>query len=80
MGYFSESRAIASHFPFPELTERERAVLALIAQGYTNGAIADRLVLSPKSVRNYVSSIFGKLQVADRTEAVRKARDAGLGV
>jgi DNA-binding NarL/FixJ family response regulator len=79
MGFFSVPRASASAVPFPELTERERAVLALIAQGYTNSAIADQLVLSPKSVRNYVSSIFGKLQVADRTEAVRKARDAGLG-
>jgi DNA-binding NarL/FixJ family response regulator len=79
MGFFSAPRASASAVPFPELTERERAVLALIAQGYTNSAIADQLVLSPKSVRNYVSSIFGKLQVADRTEAVRKARDAGLG-
>ena len=79
MGFFSAPRASASAVPFPELTERERAVLALIAQGYTNSALADQLVLSPKSVRNYVSSIFGKLQVADRTEAVRKARDAGLG-
>ena len=63
---------------FPELTEREREVLALIAKGYTNTAIADRLVLSSKTVRNYVSSIFGKLQVADRTEAITRARSAGL--
>ena len=64
---------------FPELTERERAVLALLAEGYTNAAIAQRLSLSPKTARNYVSGIFSKLQVADRTEAILRARDAGLG-
>jgi DNA-binding NarL/FixJ family response regulator len=64
---------------FPELTDRERAVLALLAEGYTNLTIANRLSLSPKTVRNYVSNIFGKLQVADRTEAVIRAREAGLG-
>ena len=79
MGYFGASRAAAGPASFPELTEREQAVLALIAQGYINAAIAERLVLSPKTVRNYVSSIFSKLQVADRAEAIAKARDAGLG-
>ena len=64
---------------FPELTEREHEVLALIAQGYTNTSIADRLVLSPKTVRNHVSNIFGKLQVADRAQAIIRARAAGLG-
>ena len=64
---------------FPELTERERAVLALLAEGFTNSAIADRLSLSAKTVRNYVSNIFSKLQVADRTEAIMRAREAGLG-
>jgi DNA-binding NarL/FixJ family response regulator len=64
---------------FPELTDREREVLALIAQGYTNTAIADRLFLSPKTVRNHVSSIFSKLQVAGRGEAIVRAREAGLG-
>ena len=64
---------------FPELTEREREVLSLIACGYTNTAIADRLYLSPKTVRNYVSAIFTKLQVADRAQAVIRAREAGLG-
>jgi DNA-binding NarL/FixJ family response regulator len=64
---------------FPELTEREREVLQLIAQGYTNAAIAERLTLSPKTVRNHVSNIFGKLQVAGRAEAIIRARDAGLG-
>ena len=63
---------------FPELTERERAVLALIAQGLTNSAIAEQLVLSPKTVRNYITQIFSKLQVADRAQAIIRARDAGL--
>ena len=64
---------------FPELTEREREVLQLIAQGYTNAAIAEKLTLSPKTVRNHVSNIFGKLQVAGRAEAIIRARDAGMG-
>jgi DNA-binding NarL/FixJ family response regulator len=64
---------------FPELTEREREVLVLIAQGLTNSAIAERLVLSPKTVRNYITEIFSKLQVADRAQAIIRARDAGLG-
>ncbi len=64
---------------FPELTEREREVLGLIAQGLTNSAIAERLVLSPKTVRNYITEIFSKLQVADRAQAIIRARDAGLG-
>jgi len=65
--------------PFPELTEREHDILILIARGYTNTAIADRLYLSPKTVRNYVSNIFTKLQVADRAQAIIRAREAGLG-
>jgi DNA-binding NarL/FixJ family response regulator len=64
---------------FPELTEREREVLELIAQGLTNSAIAERLVLSPKTVRNYITEIFAKLQVADRAQAIIRAREAGLG-
>jgi DNA-binding NarL/FixJ family response regulator len=64
---------------FPELTEREREILDLIAQGHNNPEIASRLVLSPSTVRNYVSSIFSKLQVADRAQAIIRARDAGLG-
>ena len=64
--------------PFPELTAREREVLRLIAQGLTNAAIAERLVLSPKTVRNHVSNIFSKLGVSSRAEAVVKARQAGL--
>lgn len=72
--------ARSRHDPaFAELTEREREVLALIARGLTNSAIAERLVISPKTVRNYITEIFSKLQVADRAQAIIRARDAGLG-
>jgi DNA-binding NarL/FixJ family response regulator len=64
---------------FPELTERERDVLNLIAQGHNNADIARQLVISVKTVRNHVSNIFSKLQVADRAQAIIRARDAGLG-
>jgi DNA-binding NarL/FixJ family response regulator len=64
---------------FPNLTEREREILSLIAEGYTNTAIAARLYISPKTVRNYVSSIFTKLEVADRSQAIVRAREAGFG-
>ena len=64
---------------FPGLSEREREVLGLLAAGLGNGEIAGRLYLSDKTVRNVVSSIFGKLQVSSRAEAVARARDAGLG-
>jgi DNA-binding NarL/FixJ family response regulator len=64
---------------FPELTDREREILALIAAGHPNPSIARQLFLSPKTVANYVSSIFAKLQVADRAEAMVRAREAGLG-
>jgi len=79
MGYFGKPRKSPPPASLcPELSEREREVLTLIAQGYTNPAIAQRLVLSPKTVRNHVSSIFSKLQVAGRAEAIIRARDAGL--
>jgi DNA-binding NarL/FixJ family response regulator len=65
--------------PFPQLTAREREVLELLATGATNHAIAARLGLSEKTVRNNVSNVFAKLQVADRAAAVARARDAGLG-
>ncbi len=64
---------------FPELTAREREILALIAAGHPNPSIARSLHLSPKTVANYVSAIFAKLQVADRAEAMVRAREAGLG-
>jgi DNA-binding NarL/FixJ family response regulator len=65
--------------PFPELTEREREVLGLIARGLTNAAIADRLVLSGKTVRNHVSNVMLKIGAPDRPTAIVMARDAGLG-
>jgi len=65
--------------PFPELTAREREVLDLIAAGRANGAIAQQLGISSKTVSNHTSAIFAKLQVADRAEAIIRARHAGLG-
>lgn len=64
---------------FPELTAREREVLDFIAAGVANADIAKRLFLSPKTVRNHVSNVFTKLAVADRAEAIVRARAAGLG-
>lgn len=65
--------------PFPDLTDRERAVLALIAQGLNNSDIAAQLYITSKTVSNYISSIFNKLQVADRAQVIVKAREAGMG-
>ena len=65
---------------FPELSQREREVLDLITAGTNNADIAKRLFLSPKTVRNHVSSVFTKLQVADRAQAIVRARAAGLGL
>ncbi len=65
---------------FPELTDREREILDLVARGLGNGAIAARLHLSLKTVQNHVSNVFGKLDVTSRAEAVARARDVGLGV
>jgi DNA-binding NarL/FixJ family response regulator len=76
LDYFSR---VASAAPFPQLTEREHDVLRLIANGADNAAVSRRLGVSGKTVRNYVSNIITKLQVTDRTAAVLKARDAGLG-
>jgi DNA-binding NarL/FixJ family response regulator len=64
---------------FPTLTEREREILTLIARGQSNPAIARDLSIAPKTVGNHVSNILSKLQVADRTEAIIRAREAGLG-
>lgn len=78
--FFQRSRRIeAAVNPFPDLTERERELLTLIAQGFSNSDIAARLHISGKTVSNHVSSIFNKLQVADRAQAIVKARDAGMG-
>jgi DNA-binding NarL/FixJ family response regulator len=65
--------------PFAELTEREHEILDLVARGLTNQAIASRLVLSEKTIRNHVSNVFMKLQVGDRATAIVRAREAGLG-
>lgn len=79
--YFASGGSAAAAPPtaFPELTPREREVLDLIAGGRSNPDIARALFLSPKTVRNVVSNIFTKLHVADRSEAIIRARDAGLG-
>jgi DNA-binding NarL/FixJ family response regulator len=76
---FFAAATTASTVAFPQLTAREREVLDLIARGLDNRAIARRLVLSEKTVRNNVSAILTKLQVADRNQAIVAARDAGLG-
>ena len=77
LGLFSHPRPDADHFP--ELTAGERKILDLLAGGLSNAAIGDRLGLATKTVANNVSSIFTKLQVADRAQAMIRARDAGLG-
>lgn len=77
--FFATAGAPGRAVPFPQLTEREREVLELIAAGLDNAAIARRLVLSPKTVRNRVSDVLTKLAVGSRAEAVARARDAGLG-
>jgi DNA-binding NarL/FixJ family response regulator len=78
LAYFSGPQPAPAE-AFPELTEREREVLELLARGELNAAIGRRLGLSPKTIRNHVSNIFAKLQVADRAQAVIRAREAGLG-
>jgi len=78
-GYLAASRAADPADAFPQLTGRELAVLELIGDRRTNAEIAATLFLSQKTVRNYVSAIFAKLQVADRAEAGLVARAAGLG-
>jgi DNA-binding NarL/FixJ family response regulator len=77
MSFFAARPPLAADI-FPELTESERKVLKLMAQGLSNEAIAQQLSFSVKTVRNYSSNIFSKLQVADRAQAIVKARDAGL--
>lgn len=83
MQYFSSSPAAASKKSqpeeFAELTERELEILDLIARGHNNMLISNKLSLSIKTVQNYVSSILNKLQVADRSQAIVRAREAGLG-
>jgi DNA-binding NarL/FixJ family response regulator len=69
----------ADSYPFPDLTEREREILDLLAAGKRTTAIAQQLFLSPKTVSNQLTSIFAKLQVAGRAEAIVRAREGGLG-
>jgi len=78
MDYFAGNRARNSQEIFPELTDREREILTLIARGRTNADIAAELTISLKTVRNHVSNIYNKLQVADRAQAAIRAREAGL--
>jgi DNA-binding NarL/FixJ family response regulator len=78
IAYFTAQPNLAPA-PFPQLTDREREILELVAQGRSNTAIATRLQLSQKTIRNNVSNILIKLQVADRAQAIVRARDAGLG-
>ena len=75
----SPAAGSAAEQAFPQLTAREREVLELVAAGRSNAQIATALFLSPKTVRNNVSNIFAKLHVADRAEAIVRAREAGLG-
>jgi DNA-binding NarL/FixJ family response regulator len=78
IGFFSAARPSVQSRIFPELTEREAEILTLIAHGRTNQEIAELLVLSLKTVRNHVSNIFSKLQVADRAQAILRAHEAGM--
>ena len=77
--YFSNIRPATLPQVFPQLSNREREILDLIAQGQKNDGIAAQLFLSPKTVRNHVSNILSKLQVVDRAEAIIRAREAGFG-
>jgi DNA-binding NarL/FixJ family response regulator len=77
--HFARTRARAVD-PFPELTDREDDVLELLARGLPNPEIGRRLTISEKTVRNHVASIFNKLRVADRSAAIVRAREAGIGV
>lgn len=79
IAYFAAPRPPLPETQFPELTGREREILALMAAGESNSAIANQLDLSAKTVSNYVSNILNKLQAADRAEAIARARNAGLG-
>lgn len=77
--FFTPAAQPAPEAAFPGLTARKREILDLLAAGRSNPQIAAALFLSPKTVRNNVSAIFAKLHVADRAEAIVRARDAGLG-
>jgi DNA-binding NarL/FixJ family response regulator len=78
INFFDRMSPTPSAHLFPDLTEREREVLVLLARRYSNAEIASELVITPKTVRNHVSNILSKLHAADRAEAASRARDAGL--
>ena len=84
LGYFEGQPEGSPHHhgedPFPQLTERERDILDLLAAGHRTAAIAERLYLSPKTVSNHMTSIFAKLEVADRAAAIIRAREGGMGI
>lgn len=77
--FFAKAQRTDAEQPLPELTEREREILNLISHHYTNPEIAQQLGIGDKTIRNHVSNIFNKLQVATRAQAIDKARQAGLG-
>ena len=79
IGFFDAAASAASATPFPDLTAREREILDLVARGWSNQQIAAQLGLSIKTIRNHVSSVFTKIQVVDRAQAIVKAREAGIG-
>jgi DNA-binding NarL/FixJ family response regulator len=79
MQYFANMQPMLPQAAFPDLTDREREILGLIALGKSNAELAEELVLSPKTVSNHVSNIFSKLQVVDRAQAVLRAKQAGWG-
>ena len=82
LGFFGEATPDPGpepDVPFPTLTERERAILDLLASGLRTSAIAETLFLSPKTVSNHLTNIFTKLEVADRSAAIIRARESGLG-
>jgi DNA-binding NarL/FixJ family response regulator len=79
LSYLTQPLSARDPVMFPELSDREREILELLARGLSNTEIARRLVVSPKTVRNHVSNVFAKLQVSDRAQAIERARRAGLG-
>ena len=80
LGYFASPPELpGAEDPFPELTPREHDILQLLAEGRRTASIAEALHLSPKTVSNNLTTIFAKLEVADRTAAVIRAREGGIG-
>jgi DNA-binding NarL/FixJ family response regulator len=79
MSFFASGGAGRTAAAFPELTERELEILEQIAAGRSNAEIGQRLGIAPKTVRNHVANVLNKLEVADRSQAIVRAREAGLG-